>query len=77
MTYYNNNCAACHGANGTNISLEGSSIGQFARNKPYEIQHKAVSGQLGTSMGPTPTSFEEMLGFLKAATNPETFPDLD
>lgn len=77
LTYYNNNCASCHGADGTTISLEGRSIGQFVRNKPYEIQHKAVSGQLGTSMGPTPTSFEEMLGFLKVASDPVLFPNLN
>ncbi len=77
QTYYNNNCAACHGANGTTLDLGGRSIGKFVRDKPYELQHKVQSGQLGTAMGPSPTSFEEIQGFLKLASDPNVFPDLN
>ena len=76
QTYYTNNCASCHGADGTTIDLGGRSIGAFVREKTYEIQHKVVSGQLGTDMGPTPTSLEEMKGLLKYASDTIAFPDL-
>lgn len=77
QTYYNNNCAACHGADGTTIDIAGNSIGEFVRKKPYELQHKVVSGQLGSSMGPTPTTLEQIKGLLKYASNPEIFPNID
>lgn len=75
QTYYANNCASCHGANGTQIDLGGRSIGEFIREKPYELQVKVLSGQLGTAMGPTPTTFEEILGLYKAGSDPNLFPD--
>lgn len=76
QTYYTNNCASCHGVDGRAINLGGRSIGAFVREKTYEIQHKAVSGQLGTSMGPSPATLEEMKGFLKYASDLVAFPDL-
>lgn len=77
QTFYNTNCASCHGADGTTINLAGNSIGGFVRNKPYELQHKVQSGQLGSIMGPTAVSLEEMKGLLKYASNLTTFPDIN
>lgn len=74
--YYSNNCATCHGADGTTIDLGGRSIGDFIREKPYEMQHKVVSGQLGTAMGPTPTTFEQIKGLYKAGTDTVAFPSI-
>lgn len=75
---YSNSCAeGCHGANGTDIDLGGRSIGQFAREKSYELHHKVLSGQLGTRMGPTDLTDEEMKDLYKALANPTDFPDLN
>ena len=76
QTYYSNNCASCHGADGTTLDLGGRSIGAIIREKSYEVQHKILSGQLGTSMGPTPTTLEEMKGLYKYANDTIALPDL-
>ena len=46
-TYYTNNCASCHGADGKSTA---SIIGKLARTKPNEVWHKVKFGQLGSSM---------------------------
>ncbi|PJB12041.1 MAG: hypothetical protein CO119_08750 [Flavobacteriales bacterium CG_4_9_14_3_um_filter_40_17] len=66
MAFFNSKCATCHGADGKTIDLGGLSVGDFARSKPYEIQHKVVSGQLGSNMGPTAITLQEMKNLLKA-----------
>ena len=74
--YYSTNCAGCHGADGTSISLGGKGVGYFARYKPYELQHKTKYGQLGSSMGaadPT-TTLDEMRDLYKALADPK-YPD--
>lgn len=76
QTFYTNKCKTCHGVDGTSIDIAGYSIGKFVRNKPYEVQHKVVSGQLGTNMQPTPITLEEMKGLLKYASDSIAFPDL-
>lgn len=76
QTFYTNQCVSCHGADGTTIDMAGLSIGEFVRNKPYEIQHKAMSGQLGTIMGPRDVTLNEMKGFLKYASDTIAFPDI-
>ena len=48
--YYTSNCAGCHGATGTTISLGGKTLGNFARGKNNELHHKVKYGQLGSSM---------------------------
>ncbi|NCT09546.1 MAG: hypothetical protein GW772_05640 [Flavobacteriia bacterium] len=76
QTYFTNKCSSCHGADGNAINLGGYSVGEFVRKKPYELQHKVVSGQVGTIMAPTPTSLEEIKGMLKLMANdPISFPD--
>lgn len=74
---YASKCAGCHGANGTNIDLEGRSIGAFAREKPYEMWHKVKFGQLGSSMGPQGiNTLQEMKDLFAATSDPVFFPDL-
>lgn len=76
QNFYTKNCASCHGANGTSIDISGASLGKLMRTKPYEVQHKVLSGELGTSMGPTPATLEEMKGLLRYASDTTAFPDL-
>lgn len=87
-TFFADNCAICHGANGRDnngviISINqdiGKSIGEFARKKPYELQHKAVYGNLGSSMMSTSAteaaSMTDIKNMLKALSDPVAFPDL-
>lgn len=75
-TFYTNKCASCHGTDGKLIMFGGTtSVGKFARTKPYELQFKVLSGQLGTSMGHTPTSLSEMKNLLKALNDNVTYPN--
>ena len=78
MSYiYANNCASCHGADGTSITIDGNAyLGDFMRNKPYEFQHKARSGQPDTEMGPFPDNTESIVkDLLKAGQDAVAFPD--
>lgn len=76
-TYYATNCGGCHGADGTTLDLGGRSIGQFAREKPYEAWHKVKFGQLGSSMSAYGTvTVDELKNLLKAGSNTTNFPDL-
>ena len=83
--FYDNNCASCHGSNGrdnngTIVSINaniGLSMGQFAREKTYEIQHKSRYGTLGSSMAGTPTAtVDDIKNMLKALADPTKYPDL-
>ncbi|PKP26464.1 MAG: hypothetical protein CVU03_02690 [Bacteroidetes bacterium HGW-Bacteroidetes-2] len=73
--FYAAKCASCHGADGTTIPLGGNTLGKFTRSNPHEVQHKVVSGQLGSSMGSTPTTLEEMKNLYKALSNQTVYPD--
>lgn len=73
--FYAAKCASCHGADGQTIDLEGRKMGRFAKEKPYELQIKVVSGQLGTAMGHTPTTFDEMKDLLKALSDESKYPN--
>ena len=85
-TFYNANCASCHGTNGrddgsgTIIPINadiGRSMGEFAREKTYEMQHKAVYGNLGSSMGGTnDATLTDIKNMLKALSDPLMYPDL-
>lgn len=87
-TFFADNCAVCHGANGRDnngvvIGINediGKSIGEFARKKPYELQHKAVYGNLGSSMASTSATEAatqaDIKNMLKALSDPVAFPDL-
>ena len=85
--FYAMHCASCHGANGRddggdplqiNVDI-GRSMGQFAREKPYEMQHKTRFGNLGSSpemLGTGDVSLEEIKNMLKALADPVKYPDL-
>lgn len=85
-TFFNSNCASCHGANGRDdgsgniIAINadiGRSMGEFAREKTYEMQHKAVYGNLGSSMsGTNDATLTDIKNMLKALSDPVTYPDL-
>lgn len=74
--FYATNCAACHGADGSQIDMDGMGVGAFTRNKSYEVQHKVKYGQLGTSMvGEFDMTLEDMRDLYKAISNTTTFPN--
>ncbi|MEA1786550.1 c-type cytochrome [Arenibacter sp. GZD96] len=73
--FYTSKCASCHGADGSNIPLGGNTLGKFTRDNPHEVQHKIVSGQLGSSMGPTPATLEDMKNFYKAINDTIKYPN--
>ncbi|NIM51880.1 MAG: c-type cytochrome, partial [Gemmatimonadales bacterium] len=73
---YAANCAACHGADGTAIVVDGEyTVGSFLRAKPYEVQHKVKFGQPGTAMGSLVTDLTEMLDLYLALMNATNYPD--
>lgn len=79
--YYNSNCAACHGADGTTLNgtphvIEGYTIGQFTRKKANEVQHKVHYGQLGSPMsGEFDITTAQMKDLYKALANETDFPN--
>ncbi len=74
--YYVANCAACHGADGTTLELEGKTLGKFTRSKPNEVQHKVHYGQPGSDMsGQFDATVDEVKDLYKALADTETFPD--
>ncbi len=80
-SYYNSNCAACHGADGTTLNgtphvIEGYTIGQFTRKKGNEVQHKIHYGQLGSPMtGEFDITVSQMKDLYKALANETDFPN--
>ena len=86
--FYVNNCAGCHGVNGRDDGAGniipvnediGRSMGEFIREKPYEIQHKAVYGALGSSpmmTGVADATFTDILNMFAALSNTTNYPDL-
>jgi len=75
--FYSNNCASCHGSNGRDGAYFGGlSIGEHARQEPYELQHIAVYGNLGTSMyGVSDANIQDIKNLLKALSDPIAYPD--
>jgi len=75
-TFFAANCAVCHGNNGTTLTMEGMSVGQFTRKKPNEVQHKVKYGQLGSPMvGEFNMTLEQMKDLYKALSNETDFPN--
>ena len=75
---YASMCTTCHGADGTQILVDGSfSVGSFLRAKPYELQHKVKFGQPGSIpfMGSLLTDVNDIKDVYKALTNATTYPD--
>lgn len=68
-------CASCHGADGTNIDIEGMSLGQFVRAKPNEAWFKAKFGNPGTGMNPGLVSkLSDLQDMYRALANPANYP---
>ena len=74
---YADNCATCHGADGTLLDIEGRSLGVFVQEKPNELWFKAKFGEAGTGMEPGLVSATSDLQDLYAAlADPTNFPPL-
>lgn len=75
-SYYNSNCASCHGAKGTTFKIENMTVGQFTRKKANEVQHKVHYGQLGSTMGGEfDITVSQMKDLYKALANETDFPN--
>jgi len=75
---YTAKCASCHGADGKNFPLDGSTnvyLGKFMRSKPNETQHKLKFGQLGTSMVNLGLSNTDIKNLYKAVNDNTKYPD--
>ncbi|HEX04201.1 MAG TPA: c-type cytochrome [Bacteroidetes bacterium] len=75
-TIYADNCASCHGADGTTIDLGGRSVGQFAREKPNELWFKAKFGEDGYMDAGIVTDTGDMQDMYAALVNVTNYPDL-
>ncbi len=77
--YAAESCAACHGADGTQIIVDGSfSVGSFFRKKSNEAQHKVKFGQLGTQppmINLGVTDLDDMRDLYKAMADEAMYPD--
>jgi cytochrome c553 len=73
QTIVANDCAACHGADGTSLDLGGRTLGRFIREKPNEGWFKAKFGEAGTGMNPglvsTTSDLQDMYAALANSTN--------
>lgn len=76
---YANNCAICHGDDGTAVMVDGGqyTVGGHVRAKPYEDQHKVRFGHLGSAMGPVlgNASIDDIKDLFKALSNAQKYPD--
>ena len=74
--FYSTNCAQCHGSNGKTPGIEGMSLGNFVRSRPFEVQHKLKYGKPGTIMkGESEITLTQMKDVYKAFSNPDNYPD--
>ena len=75
--FFTNKCAACHGTDGKYIAdldnTPGMTVGKFARNKGFELQHKIKFGQLGSMMLATPITKTEIKNLYKALSDTTKF----
>lgn len=79
-TFYNANCAICHGTDGKLIPdldhTPGLFVGKFLRTKPNEVQHKVKHGTLGTAMKANPSlTLTNVKDLYKALTDTVAFPN--
>jgi len=80
-TYYVDNCASCHGADGTDFLMEDATLtlGKFARQKPYKFQHKTKFGtptsHIDEMVGVNDATIDDMKNLLKALTDINKYPD--
>jgi cytochrome c len=73
---YTAECAAHHGADGTTIDIEGNSLGQYLRLKPYEVWHKAKFGEPGFMDAGLVTDTGDLQDLYAALANATNFPDM-
>lgn len=78
--YYASKCASCHGADGTDIIIDGTlTLGKFTREKPYEFQHKTKfgnpDGYLDGMIGTSDATVEDLKNLLKALNDNNKYPD--
>jgi mono/diheme cytochrome c family protein len=75
--YAEADCAFCHGADGTEILVDGSySVGSFFRQKSNEAQHKVKFGQLGTQMLDLGVNdVDDMRDLYRATADETAYPD--
>lgn len=76
---YAGECSRCHGSDGTDIELEGNSLGVFARSKPHETQHKAKFGNPDSwpyMEGGLVTDVADAKNLLKALSDATAFPPM-
>jgi mono/diheme cytochrome c family protein len=74
---YASKCAGCHGADGTQIPVDGNyTVGGHFRAKPYEDHHKVKFGQLGSIMGPIlkDNPVEDLQDLYKAMADTTKYP---
>ena len=76
INYYLTKCSLCHGPQGTEILVEGMTLGNFTRTKPYEVQHKVKYGKPGSNMtGNYDISLTQMRDLYKALSDSSSFPN--
>jgi cytochrome c553 len=75
QTIYSTTCAACHGADGLLIDIEGRSLGQFMREKPWEGWFKAKFGEPGAMLPGLVTATSDLQDLYAALANATNFPD--
>jgi mono/diheme cytochrome c family protein len=76
QTLYTSRCSSCHGADGSTLTIEGMSLGQFVRTKPNEAWFKAKFGVDGTAMNPgIVTSTSDLQNLYAALVDTANFPN--
>ncbi len=76
INYYLTKCSLCHGPQGTEILVEGLTIGNFTRTRPYEVQHKVKYGKTGSNMtGNDDISLSQMKDLYKVLSDSSAFPN--
>ena len=76
-TFYANNCASCHGDDGTQFPIDGVSVGVFTRDGPHETQHKVKNGHPGSIMGGLPNATQtDIKNLFKALADTTKYPRL-
>lgn len=76
-SFYSDNCAECHGADGLYIGLDEKGLGGFARANPNIVHHKAKFGELNSDPqmnGANDITQEEMRDLYKALADETNFP---
>jgi cytochrome c553 len=76
QTLFAATCATCHGADGTLIDIDGRSVGEYVRDKPYEVWFKAKFGEPGFMPSGLVTATSDLQDLYAALANATNFPDI-